>query len=123
MAHDTQSTTWENPAQDPAPAPEDSVAMLQDEVGPLQQALLSHAVIDQATGIVMALGRIRPDQAWSVLQEVSQHTHLTVRCLAEALTSWAYTGEIDLTIRLALEQALRRQAPGSPSDRVRATRG
>ncbi|MGI5405048.1 ANTAR domain-containing protein [Streptomyces sp. CA-135486] len=123
MGHDTQPTTWKNPAVDPAPPPEDSVALPQDEVDQLQQARVSHAVIDQATGIVMALGRIPPDQAGSVLQEVSQHTHLTLRCLAEALTAWAHTGEIDLTIRLTLEQALHRQTPHSRGDQVRASRG
>ncbi|MFF3418182.1 ANTAR domain-containing protein [Streptomyces sp. NPDC002698] len=33
----------------------------------VQQAIHSHAVVDQAVGVVLAVGRLTPDQAWDVL--------------------------------------------------------
>ncbi|MFF7206524.1 ANTAR domain-containing protein [Streptomyces sp. NPDC008141] len=83
------------------------VAALQEEVRQLHQALSSRAAIDQAMGIVMALGRLTADQAWDVLREVSQRTNIKMRQLAHEITSWAHTGELHLSIRVALEQAVR----------------
>ncbi|MFF7731562.1 ANTAR domain-containing protein [Streptomyces sp. NPDC007984] len=98
----------------------DRVLALQEEVQQLKAAVASHAVVDQAIGMVVALGRISPDQGWAVLKEVSQHTNIKLRNVAELILVWGRTGVMPEEIRAALEDALDRagptQIPGSPPD-------
>ncbi|MGW6486213.1 ANTAR domain-containing protein [Streptomyces sp. NPDC055056] len=64
------------------------------------------AVIEQATGIVMALGRLPADKAAAVLTEVSQRNHIEPARIAGLLIAWASCGELNLGIRIALEEAI-----------------
>ncbi|MFD5723533.1 ANTAR domain-containing protein [Streptomyces sp. NPDC127036] len=66
-------------------------------------------VMHQAVGIVMALGRLSACQAWTVLTEVSQRTNIPPLRIAGLLTSWTSCGELNLGIRIALEEAIRTQ--------------
>ncbi|MEW2290388.1 ANTAR domain-containing protein [Streptomyces sp. NPDC047841] len=95
----------------------DRIAALQAEVDQLKEAMTSHAVIDQAIGMVVALGRVTPDQGWQVLKEVSQHTNIKLRNIAELILIWGRRGDIPAQIRAELEDALDRygptQVPGS----------
>ncbi|AEY87368.1 MULTISPECIES: ANTAR domain-containing protein [Streptomyces] len=95
----------------------DRIAALQAEVDQLKEAVTSHAVIDQAIGMVVALGRVTPDQGWQVLKEVSQHTNIKLRNIAELILIWGRRGDIPAEIRAELEDALDRygptQVPGS----------
>lgn len=87
----------------------DRLRELQKEVEQLKEAVTSHAVVDQAIGMVVALGRITPDQAWTVLKEVSQHTNTKLRHVAELVLAWGGgTGEMPGEIRTELEKALGR---------------
>lgn len=45
----------------------DGIVELQEEVDQRRNAVLPHAVVDQAIGTIVALGRVAPDQAWAVL--------------------------------------------------------
>ncbi|MFJ5731899.1 ANTAR domain-containing protein [Streptomyces paradoxus] len=98
----------------------DRIFALQEEVQQLKEAVVSHAVVDQAIGMVVALGRISPDQGWAVLKEVSQHTNIKLRNVAELILVWGRTGIMPEEIRVALEDALDRagptQIPGSPPE-------
>ncbi|MFF5654245.1 ANTAR domain-containing protein [Streptomyces collinus] len=98
----------------------DRIFALQEEVQQLKEAVVSHAVVDQAIGMVVALGRISPDQGWAVLKEVSQHTNIKLRNVAEMILVWGRTGVMPEEIRAALEDALDRagptQIPGSPPE-------
>ncbi|MFJ8595348.1 ANTAR domain-containing protein [Streptomyces sp. NPDC093598] len=98
----------------------DRIFELQEEVQQLKEAVASHAVVDQAIGMVVALGRISPDQGWSVLKEVSQHTNIKLRNVAELILVWGRTGVMPQEIRVALEDALDRagptQIPGAPPE-------
>jgi hypothetical protein len=101
--------------------PDDETARLlelQDEVNQLKEAVASHAVVDQAIGMTVALGRLSPDQGWAVLKDVSQHTNIKLRNVAELILIWGRSGEIPEEIRAALEDALDRhgptQIPGAP---------
>ncbi|MCK8438348.1 ANTAR domain-containing protein [Streptomyces sp. D2-8] len=98
----------------------DRIFELQEEVQQLKEAVVSHAVVDQAIGMVVALGRISPDQGWAVLKEVSQHTNIKLRNVAELILVWGRTGVMPEEIRAALEDALDRagptQIPGSPPE-------
>ncbi|MFD5721459.1 ANTAR domain-containing protein [Streptomyces sp. NPDC060011] len=79
----------------------------QGQIRPLERDRGADAVMDQATGIVMALGRMRADQAQTVLTKVSQRTRIEPDRIAGLLTTWASRGELNLGIRLALEEAIR----------------
>ncbi|MEU0075269.1 ANTAR domain-containing protein [Streptomyces sp. NPDC006332] len=96
----------------------DRIFALQEEVDQLKEAVASHAVVDQAIGMVVALGRVAPDQGWEVLKNVSQHTNIKLRDVAELILLWGRAGEMPPQIRAELEDALDRygptQIPGAP---------
>jgi hypothetical protein len=91
---------------------------LQEEIAQLKEAVASHAVVDQAIGVVVALGRVTPDEGWAVLREVSQHTNIKLRSVAELILLWGRRGELPADIRAELEEVLDRrgptQIPGAP---------
>ncbi|MFJ3308960.1 ANTAR domain-containing protein [Streptomyces sp. NPDC086549] len=93
---------------------------LEEEVQQLKEAVASHAVVDQAIGMVVALGRVTPDEGWAVLKEVSQHTNIKLRSVAEFILLWGRTGDMPPEIRAELEDALDRygptQIPGAPPE-------
>ncbi|MGW1963864.1 ANTAR domain-containing protein [Streptomyces sp. NPDC001935] len=71
------------------------------------------AVVERATGVMMALGRLDTDQAGLALSEVSRRTGIDLGRIAELLTAWTSTGELNLGLRIALEEAIRHQRPAS----------
>ncbi|AWE53858.1 MULTISPECIES: ANTAR domain-containing protein [Streptomyces] len=87
------------------------IAELQEEVDQLRRAVGAHAVVDQAIGMVVALGRVTPDQGWAVLKDVSQHTNIKLRRVAELIILWGRQGEMPAEIRVALQEALERHGP------------
>ncbi|WP_420032333.1 ANTAR domain-containing protein [Streptomyces sp. cg28] len=89
---------------------------LQDEVRQLQQAIVSHSVVDQAIGVVIALGGLTPEQGWSVLREVSQHTNTKLREIAERIVAWTAGGELPDSARQALDAALLRARDPAEGD-------
>ncbi|MEU4659820.1 ANTAR domain-containing protein [Streptomyces sp. NPDC023723] len=89
----------------------EQLAELQEQVRQLKEAVVSHAVVDQAIGMVVVLGRVAPDQGWLVLREVSQHTNIKLRNVAELILVWGRTGAMPREIRAALEDALDRHGP------------
>ncbi|MGW7387014.1 ANTAR domain-containing protein [Streptomyces sp. NPDC054794] len=93
---------------------------LEEEVDQLKEAVVSHAVVDQAIGMMVALGRVTPDQGWWVLKEVSQHTNVKLRNVAELILIWGRTGDMPRDIRAELEGVLDRhgptQVPGAPQE-------
>ncbi|MGW3990782.1 ANTAR domain-containing protein [Streptomyces sp. NPDC004830] len=97
------------------------ILQMQEEIQQLKEAVVSHAVVDQAIGMVVALGRVSPDQGWAVLKQVSQHTNTKLRNVAEMILVWGRTGLMPEEIRAALEDALDRagpvQLPGTPPER------
>lgn len=98
----------------------DRIIELEEEVEQLKEAMVSHAVVDQAIGMIVALGRVAPEQGWVVLKDVSQHTNIKLRHVAELILSWGRDGEMPPEIRVELEEALERygptQIPGSSQD-------
>ena len=79
---------------------------LQTEIGQLQEAIVSHTVIDHAIGVVITLGGLRPDQGFEVLREVSQHTNIKLRQISEQLVNWVHSEQLPDEIRNALDRAL-----------------
>src|SRR4051812_6779946 len=83
MTSDTRSADGV-PHDDPTEPSEPSVpaevmeeiVKVREEVGQLKEAVTSHATVDQAIGMMVALGRVTPDEGWAVLREVSQLTNI-----------------------------------------------
>ncbi|MFF7654797.1 ANTAR domain-containing protein [Streptomyces sp. NPDC007983] len=86
--------------------PEEKAAALQEEVDQLRRAVVSHAVIDQAIGVLIAVTGLRPDEGWNVLREVSQHTNIKVREVARHILRWAHSGRLPKEIRPKLHAAV-----------------
>ena len=72
---------FDRAAQDGHATPEDDQA----RIAQLEEALESHAVVDQARGVLMAVHRIDAEAAWGLLVRVSSHENIKVRTLAEAV--------------------------------------
>ncbi|MEU0409173.1 ANTAR domain-containing protein [Streptomyces griseorubiginosus] len=109
------------PAVPEEPAAEsDRIFALQEEIDQLKEAVASHAVVDQAIGMVVALGRVTPDEGWAVLKDVSQHTNIKLRNVADLILIWGRSGDIPREIRVELEKALDQygptQIPGAPPE-------
>ncbi|MDX2682824.1 ANTAR domain-containing protein [Streptomyces sp. NY05-11A] len=96
----------------------DRIVSLEAEIAQLKEAIASHAVVDQAIGVVVALGRMSPDEGWLVLRELSQHTNVKLRSVADLILIWGRGGEMPEEIRGELEDLLDRhgpvQIPGAP---------
>lgn len=87
---------------------ERELTRLRDELAQLRQALESRPVIDQARGMVMAIGPCTSEAAWEVLVDASQRTNTKLRKVAETLVASTYgTTPIPLPLRTALAAALR----------------
>ncbi|MEW2571860.1 ANTAR domain-containing protein [Streptomyces sp. NPDC047070] len=84
----------------------ESIGELQEENGQLQEAVVAHAVIDQAIGVIIAVGRLRPEQGFEVLRTVSQHTNRKLRHVAQQIINWPHNDTLDPDIRTALDHAL-----------------
>lgn len=84
---------------------------LQAEVEQLKEAVASHAVVDQAIGMMVALGRVTPDEGWVVLKDVAQRTDIKLRNIAELILIWGRNGELPPEIRAELEASLDRHGP------------
>ncbi|MBL1082271.1 ANTAR domain-containing protein [Streptomyces actinomycinicus] len=82
------------------------IDQLQREIAQLQEAVVSHAVIDQAIGVVISLGGLRPDQGFEVLRTVSQRTNTKLRDIAEQIVGWVHSERLAEDVRQALETAL-----------------
>ncbi|MEV8066559.1 ANTAR domain-containing protein [Streptomyces sp. NPDC085995] len=81
----------------------------------LKRALASHAVVDQAIGVLTALGRVSPGDGFTVLREVSQHANVKLSAVAERLLEHAQGAALPEVLSSELRAALARHAAGSRS--------
>ena len=84
----------------------DEVSALRREIGQLQDSVVSQAVIDQAIGVILVRGGLRPHQGIEVLMAVSERTGLSVRVIARQVVEWAVAERLPEGIRPALETAM-----------------
>ncbi|WP_240798705.1 ANTAR domain-containing protein [Streptomyces sp. H23] len=111
----TVRPTGTRPGPRPDPdADSDQIFRLQEQVRQLKEAVVSHAVVDQAIGVIIVLGGVTPDEGWIVLKEVSQHTNIKLRNVAETILIWGRTGVMPPEILTALEDRLGRPVCGGP---------
>ncbi|EPD68842.1 ANTAR domain-containing protein [Streptomyces sp. HGB0020] len=88
--------------------PDATIDQLEAEVMQLRHAVESHAVIDQALGVIVTVARVTPDEAWDIVRETSMCTNIKLRRVAESLVAWARSGELPTPIRDALTARLNR---------------
>ncbi|MER7683206.1 ANTAR domain-containing protein [Streptomyces sp. NPDC096934] len=89
---------------------------LQDENAQLQEAIRSHAVVDQAIGVILALGHPTPEQGSNVLHGISEATGIKLRHVSQLIVDWARTGRLCSDIRTELDHHLTQPAPRSPAN-------
>ncbi|MFJ9710727.1 hypothetical protein [Streptomyces sp. NPDC101234] len=82
------------------------VTALRREIGQLQDSVVSQALIDQAIGVILVLGGLRPHHGIEVLMAMSERTGLVVPVIAEQLVDRAVTRQPPEDIRQALETAM-----------------
>ncbi|MGW5434072.1 ANTAR domain-containing protein [Streptomyces sp. NPDC004059] len=67
----------------------EEIVRLSEENAQLRRAVDSHAVIDQAIGVLVAVWRVPPADGWRVLVDVSQCLNRKLHGVAEAIIDWA----------------------------------
>ncbi|MFJ4466811.1 ANTAR domain-containing protein [Streptomyces sp. NPDC089424] len=82
------------------------LTVLQQEVRQLRRTLDSRALVDQAVGVVMAVGGLRPDQARAVLEHIARDTGAQLPEVAGSLVRWPTSDELPPGIREALPRAV-----------------
>ncbi|MGW2937998.1 ANTAR domain-containing protein [Streptomyces sp. NPDC001156] len=92
---------------------------LQAENEQLQQAVTSHAIIDQAMGALVVLGQIPSEEAWRALRDVSQRTNTKLRVVAENVLKFARGGTLPDVEMDELRRALARYQACCPARRHR----
>jgi AmiR/NasT family two-component response regulator len=92
--------------QEPESRPADEIQQLETKVAQLERAVHSHAVIDQAIGVIVAVGRITPADAWDLLRETSMCTNTNLRHVAELAVTLGVTGNLAADIREELARRL-----------------
>lgn len=118
----------------PALAPESSrpgggedMDQMRKEVEQLRQAMDSRRIIDQARGMIMALGPCASWRAWDVLVEVSQHCNIKLRDVAAALVATTAGQLLREDVRQEMESAFQRlpspETSGSASNDLVWPRG
>ncbi|MGW5480658.1 ANTAR domain-containing protein [Streptomyces sp. NPDC004008] len=85
------------------------VEQLRAENEQLQRAVASHAVVDQAIGVLVMMARISPEDGFTVLREVSQHTNTKLSSIAEQFIKHAKGADIPETVLSELRAALARR--------------
>jgi AmiR/NasT family two-component response regulator len=89
--------------------PDHELLELRKQMEQLKHALHSNALIDQAIGVVITYGGVQPSQGRAVLKEISQHTDIQLREVAEHVVQWPRSTWLPPEIRSALDTALERQ--------------
>ncbi|MER5838180.1 ANTAR domain-containing protein [Streptomyces sp. NPDC002130] len=111
-------TSSAHPRQQSTSASADELAAelerLREETRQLQQALASHAVVDQTIGVLTVLGQITPSDGFTVLREVSQHTNIKLTQIAEEVLKHAQGAALPDVLLGELQAALARHAASRP---------
>lgn len=74
-------------------------------------AVASHAVVDRAIGAIVGPGRMTPEGGRTVLKEVSPHTDIELRDVAEPILLRGRGGRMPDGIRAEPEDAVDRHGP------------
>ncbi|MFB7505551.1 ANTAR domain-containing protein [Streptomyces broussonetiae] len=91
------------------------IAALETEVAQLRHAITAHATVDQAMGVVIACSGATPETAWEILRDVSQHTNIRLREIAEHIRQWPHCERLPEEVRHALDAAVRARCVSAPA--------
>ncbi|WP_262386879.1 ANTAR domain-containing protein [Streptomyces sp. TRM49041] len=106
----------DTPHRDAQPASgEVLIEQLKTQIAHLERAVESHAVIDQAMGVLMAVGGCSSSKVWDVLRETSMCTNTKLRHVAELVVHWAHTGNLPSNLRTELRRRLFPHTPTVPA--------
>ncbi|MEU9918346.1 ANTAR domain-containing protein [Streptomyces sp. NPDC051001] len=106
------SSAFRNREPDVGPRVDDlvqDVAQLRAQNEQLLRAIASHAVVDQAIGALVMMARISPEDGFTVLREVSQHTNTKLSSIAEQIIKHAQGAGLPETVMSELQAALVRR--------------
>jgi hypothetical protein len=99
----------------PRPLPEEmgeaSPTHLEQENAQLRHAVASHATIDQAIGVLIAVHRIASAAGFEVLREVSQQTNIKLHSVAQTVIGWALGEPLPERVGRELDAAVQRRSP------------
>ncbi|MFE2537119.1 ANTAR domain-containing protein [Streptomyces sp. NPDC059371] len=77
----------------------------------ISHAVDSHATVDRAIGVLIAVHGLSPTAGLEVLREVSQHTDIELHSVAETLMAWALGQSLPEPVRQELDAAKQRRIP------------
>ncbi|MFD5518815.1 ANTAR domain-containing protein [Streptomyces sp. NPDC127066] len=97
--------------------------LLEEENAQLQQAVGSHAVVDQALGVLIAVYRLPPEEGWRVLVKVSQHLNVKLHAIADEVIAWALGRPVSGTVMDRLDAQVHRRSRDRPGCGGQAERG
>lgn len=104
------TTSSRVPRPHPDGTPDATVAGLEQENTQLRHAIGSHAVVDQALGVLIAVHRIPPDAGFEVLREVSQHTNIKLHTVAKELIDRALGQPLPVPVEQKLGEVVQRHS-------------
>jgi hypothetical protein len=87
-----------------------TTARLERENAQLRHAVDSHARVDQAIGVLIAIHRLAPAAGFEVLREVSQHTNTKLHTVAETMIAWALGQPLPEPVGRHLNVAVQRRS-------------
>ncbi|MFJ8948368.1 ANTAR domain-containing protein [Streptomyces sp. NPDC102395] len=85
------------------------VEQLREENEQLHRAVGSHAVVDQAIGVLVMMAGVSPEGGFTVLREVSQRTNTKLSSIAEQIIKHAQGAGLPETVLSELHAALARR--------------
>ncbi|MFD5949669.1 ANTAR domain-containing protein [Streptomyces collinus] len=103
-------TTSRTPQPLPEIKGEASPTHLQQENDQLRHAVASHATVDQAIGVLIAVHRIAPAAGFEVLREVSQQTNIKLHSVAQTVIGWALGEPLPRRVGRELDAAVQRRS-------------
>lgn len=105
---------WHGPPSGSPRKPEVSRGNRQEEAGEeISRTVDSHAIVDRAVGVLIAVHGISPAAAFEVLHELSQHTDVELHSVAESLLAQALGQPLPEPVLQKLNAAVRRHLRGN----------
>ncbi|MFE5757534.1 ANTAR domain-containing protein [Streptomyces massasporeus] len=84
----------------------------------MHQAVDSHAMVDQAIGVLVAVHRLEPAAGFEVLREVSQRTNIKLHTVAQTVIDWALGRPLPPAVGRELDASVKRRACASGKRQV-----
>ncbi|MFE5753370.1 ANTAR domain-containing protein [Streptomyces massasporeus] len=83
---------------------------MKQENDQLRHAVASHATVDQAIGVLIAVHRLAPEAGFEVLREVSQQANIKLHSVAQRVIGWALGEPLPQRVGKELDAAVQRRS-------------